>query len=65
MNLSLLLTREAVILLAIIAAICAATGSWMKIKYKKGKKKAANLLNYAGYICLALSILLYILLGFK
>ena len=65
MNSSLYLTREAAILLAISAALCATTGSWMKIKYKREKKKTAILLNWAGYGCLALSILIYILLGFK
>jgi hypothetical protein len=65
LNSSFLLTREAVITLAIVAAICATTGSWMKIKYKREKKKAAILLNYTSYGCLALSILIYILLGFK
>jgi hypothetical protein len=61
---SIFLTWETMIVLAVMAAVCATLGSWMKIKVK-GKRKAATVLIYAGYGFLGSSILIYIILGFK
>ncbi len=64
MNVSLLLTREAVIVLGVIAAICATIGSWMRIKHHAARK-VATLLIYGGYFFLGSSVLIYVILGFQ
>lgn len=57
-----LLTREAVIGLAIFGAILATVGSWMKAR---GTSGVGPWLYWTGYICTGVSILLFIVIGYR
>ena len=59
-----LLSRQAVIVLAVGAAVLVSLGSWLRfVRKNRGKKMIASM-SYLGYILFALSILIYIALGF-
>jgi len=59
-----LLSRQAVIVLAIGAAVFVSLGSWLRFARKNRAKKMIASMLYLGYILFALSILIYIALGF-
>ncbi len=61
---SLLLTRTAVIVLAIVAAVLVSASSWLRIARKGGGSKLPQVLSYVGYTCFILSIVLFIVIGF-
>jgi hypothetical protein len=60
-----ILSRQMVIALGVAAALLVMIGSGLRIRQREGKKKFATLCIYIGYTFLALSILFYIVLGFR
>lgn len=58
-----LLSRAAVIFLALLASVSVCAGTALKIKRRN--RRTASLLNLTGYALLGLSILIFIVLGFK
>ncbi len=64
MIVSLFLSREAVIFLAIAAAICVTLGSVLRSIIRNLVRRLAAYLIYLGYILFAASIAIYIVLGF-
>jgi len=61
---SLFLSREALIFLAIAAAICVTMGSILRFAMKDRRRKFAALIIYLGYLLFAASVAIYIALGF-
>ncbi len=60
----LFLSREAVIFLAVAAAICVTLGSVLRFIIQNPVRRLAAYLIYPGYILFAASIAIYIVLGF-
>jgi len=60
----LLLTRTAVIVLAIVAAVLVSASTWLRLARKGGGSKLSQLPTYVGYFCFILSIILFIIIGF-
>ena len=64
MIVSLFLSREALIISAIAAAICVTMGSALRFTMKDRGKKFAEPTIYLGYLLFAASVAIYIVLGF-
>jgi hypothetical protein len=60
----LLLTRTAVIVLAIVAAVLVSASTGLRLARKGEGSKLSQLLIYVGYTCFILSIVLFIIIGF-
>ena len=60
----LLLTREAVITLAILGAIFSTAASLLQVRGAIGALRARQL-NYAGYACMGISMFLFIVVGYR
>ena len=60
----LLLTREAVITLAVLGAIFSTAASLLQVRGTIGALRARQL-NYAGYACMGASMLLFIVVGYR
>jgi hypothetical protein len=58
----LLLSRPVVVALAILGAALSSSASFMQMRGYVGAK-AAHALNYAGYACMGVSMLLFALAG--
>ena len=54
-----------VIILGVAAAVLVVIGSGLRIQQKESRKRIAALSIYVGYIFFGLSILVYILIGFR
>jgi hypothetical protein len=54
-----------VIFFGVVAAVFVMFGSGLRIRQKESRKRIATLVIYLGYIFFALSILLYIVIGFR
>ena len=61
---SLFLSREALIISAIAAAICVTMGTTLRLAMKDRKRKFAAPIIYLGYLLFAASVVIYIVLGF-
>jgi hypothetical protein len=61
---SLFLSREALIISAIAAAICVTMGSTLWSIMKDRRRKFAAPVLYLGYLLFAASVAIYIVLGF-
>jgi hypothetical protein len=59
-----LLTREVVISLAVLGAIFSTAASILQVRGTIGAPRARQL-NYAGYACMGLSMLLFIAVGYR
>lgn len=59
-----LLTREAVITLAVLGAVFSTAASVLQVRGTIGSVRARQL-NYAGYACMGVSILLFIVVGYR
>jgi hypothetical protein len=59
-----LLTREAVIALAVLGAAASTTASFLQVRGRISAARASQL-NVAGYACMGLSMLLFIIVGFR
>ena len=59
-----LLTRETVITLAILAAVLSVAASMLQVKQKIGAARAKQL-NAAGYALMGVSMLLFIIVGYR
>ena len=64
MIVSLFLSREALIISAIAAAICVTMGSTLRFIMKDRRRKFAAPILYLGYLLFAASVAIYIVLGF-
>ena len=62
---SLLMTRTAVIVLAIVAAVLVSASTGLRLARKGEGSKLSQLLSYVGYTCFILSIVLFIIIGFS
>jgi hypothetical protein len=60
-----ILTQRMVIVLGVAAAVFVMIGSGLRIRQRGSKRRIATLSIYIGYTFFALSILLYIVLGFR
>jgi hypothetical protein len=60
-----ILSRQMIIALGVAAALLVMIGSGLRIRRRQGKKRSATFFIYIGYTFFALSILLYIVLGFR
>ena len=60
----LLLTREAVITLAVLGAVFSTASSVLQVRGKIGALRARQL-NVAGYVCMGISMLLFIVVGYR
>jgi len=61
----IILSQRMVIILGVAAAVLVVIGSGLRIQQKESRKRIAALSIYVGYIFFALSILFYILIGFR
>jgi glucose uptake protein GlcU len=61
----IILSQRMVIILGVAAAVLVVIGSALRIQQKEGRKRIATLSIYAGYLFFALSILFYVLIGFR
>jgi len=61
----IILSQRMVIILGMAAAVFVVIGSGLRIQQKESRKRIATLSIYVGYIFFALSILFYILIGFR
>ncbi len=61
---SALLTRDAVILLAIAAAALVTAGSWLRGRRSRGGQ-SSRLMIRIGYLLFGLSVILFIVVGFR
>jgi hypothetical protein len=59
-----LLTREAVISLAVLGAVFSTAASALQVRGKIGPARASQL-NSAGYACMGVSMLLFIIVGYR
>ena len=59
-----LLTRETVITLAILAAVLSVAASVLQVKHVIGAARARQL-NLAGYVLMGVSMLLFIIVGYR
>ena len=59
-----LLTREAVIALAVLGAIASTAASVLQVRGRIGAARARQL-NAAGYVLMAISMALFITIGFR
>ena len=59
-----LLTREAVITLAVLGAAFSTSASYLQVRGKIGATRASQL-NIAGYACMGVSMLLFIIVGLR
>jgi len=59
-----LLTRPAVVALAVLGALLAAAASLLQVRGAIGEK-SARALNYVGYGCMGVSMLLFIFAGLR
>lgn len=64
MIVSLFLSREALIISAVAAAICVTIGSVLRFTMKDRRGKFADPIVYLGYLLFAASVAIYIVLGF-
>ena len=60
----LLLTREAVISLAVLGAMFSTASSVLQVRGKISALRARQL-NLAGYVCMGISMLLFIVVGYR
>lgn len=60
----LLLTREAVIGLAVLGAVLSTAASVLQVRGVIGAVRAKQL-NVAGYACMGVSMLLFIIVGYR
>ena len=60
----LLLTREAVITLAVLGAVFSTAASALQVRGTISAPRARQL-NYAGYACMGVSMLLFIMVGYR
>jgi len=61
----IIFSQRIVIFFGVVAAVFVMIGSGLRIRQKESRKRIATLIIYLGYIFLALSILLYIVIGFQ
>ena len=59
-----LLTRETVITLAIVAAVLSVAASVLQVRQVIGAARARQL-NVAGYVLMGISMLLFIIIGYR
>ena len=59
-----LLTRETVITLAILAAVLSVAASFLQVRKVIGAARARQL-NTAGYVLMGISMLLFIIVGYR
>lgn len=59
-----LLTREMVIALALLGALLSVAASVLQVRGAIGAPRARQL-NGAGYVCMAVSMALFVVLGFR
>ena len=59
-----ILTREAVIGLAVLGAVFSTASSVLQVRGKIGAFRARQL-NVAGYACMGVSMLLFIIVGYR
>ena len=59
-----LVSREAVIALAVLGAVFSTASSWLEVR-KKITALRARQLNLAGYGCMGVSMLLFIIAGYR
>jgi len=59
-----LVSREAVIALAVLGAAFSTASSWLEVR-KKITAFRARQLNLAGYACMGVSMLLFIVAGYR
>jgi uncharacterized protein with PQ loop repeat len=62
--LDLLLTREAVITLAVLGAVFSSAASMLQVRGTIGAPRARQL-NIAGYVCMGISMFLFIVVGYR
>ncbi|HTG02279.1 MAG TPA: hypothetical protein VK654_16985 [Nitrospirota bacterium] len=62
---TVLLTREAVIVLGVASAVCVTAGSLIRVFGAKVNRLVPALLINGGYCLLGLSMLIYIVIGFR
>ena len=65
MILSMFLSRQALIISAVAAAICVTLGCVLQLAMKNRRRKFAEPIIYVGYLFLAASVAIYIVLGFS
>jgi hypothetical protein len=61
----IILSQSMVISLGVVATVFVMIGSGLRIRRKESRKQIATLSIYLGYIFFALSIFLYIVIGFR
>ncbi len=61
----IILSHRVVIILGVAAAALVTTGSLFRIRQKEGYRKMAAFCIYVGYVFFALSMLLYMVIGFR
>ena len=61
----IIFSQRMVVFLGGVAAVFVMIGSGLRIRQKESRKRIATLSIYVGYIFFALSILLYIVIGFR
>lgn len=59
-----LLTREVVISLAVLGAVFSTASSVLQVRGRIGAPRARQL-NVAGYVCMGISMLLFIVVGYR
>jgi hypothetical protein len=59
-----LLTKGVVIALAILGAILSSAASFLQTRGSVGEK-TARAINYAGYGCMGISMVLFVIVGFR
>lgn len=59
-----LVTRETVITLAVLGAVASTAASALQVRGKISAARARQL-NVAGYVCMGLSMLLFIIAGYR
>lgn len=60
----MLLTREAVITLAVLGAVFSTAASVLQVRGKISALRARQL-NVTGYVCMGISMLLFIVIGYR
>ncbi len=61
----IILSHRMVIVLGVAAAALVTIGSLFRIRQKEGHRKVATFCIYVGYVFFALSILFYMVIGFR
>jgi hypothetical protein len=60
-----ILSRQMVIALGVAAALLVMIGSGLRMRHRESPKRSATFFIYLGYTFFGLSILFYIILGFR